>query len=473
MSKSDLITISEAAKTVGKTVHNIRYYIDYKRIGKYKPDGTQLKQKAKNGELRVSLKELKIFLELINQGNSHHHQEGLDAELGFYNLPERERTKHVHRLHPYLGKFIPQLVEWFLSKYFVESDIILDPFMGSGTTLVQGNELKMHTVGIDISEFNCRIAKVKTNKYDLKKLKREVLEAENRLTKFSNRLITQDPKQSQLFPEEKMEELKNSLFSDVTSEYLQTWFAERTLYEMIYYKRLIKEFEYQDLLTVLLSRATRSSRLVPHYDLATPKKPIEPGKEYWCRKHNKYCKPIEQLLVKIHNYSMDTVRRISQFDNLRSEKSISVLQGDSTKIDLQASLKNSLIGNIKIDGIYTSPPYVGQIDYHKQHIYAYELFGIQRNDEKEIGPKISGKSKKAKEDYIEGISAVFNNMNQFLKNDAKIFIVANDRFNLYPIIAEKSGMKIVKEHHRAVTKRTEQGNNPYQETIFCMMKKRG
>ena len=26
-------------------------------------------------------------------------------------LPERERTKHVHRLHPYLGKYVPQLVE--------------------------------------------------------------------------------------------------------------------------------------------------------------------------------------------------------------------------------------------------------------------------------------------------------------------------------------------------------------------------
>ncbi len=34
------------------------------------------------------------------------------------DLPERERTKHVHRLHPYLGKFIPQLVEIFLRKYF-------------------------------------------------------------------------------------------------------------------------------------------------------------------------------------------------------------------------------------------------------------------------------------------------------------------------------------------------------------------
>jgi len=471
MNNSDLITITDAAATVGKTVHNIRYYIDYNRIGKYTPDGKLLKRKAKNGELRVSLKELKSFLELIAENNSHHHQAGLDSELGFYDLPERERTKHVHRLHPYLGKFIPQLVDWFLKKYFNADDIILDPFMGSGTTLVQGNELKMHTIGVDISEFNCRISKVKTDKYDLDKLKNEVLEAENRLTHFSNRLITQDPKQIQIFPEEKLNELKKSLLSGVQSEYLKTWFAERTLFEMMYYKQLIKEFEYQDLLTVLLSRATRSCRLVPHYDLATPKKPIEPGIEYWCRKHNKNCKPIEQLLVKIHNYSMDTVRRISQFDNLRSNKSISVLQGDSTKINLQEELIKAPFGNRKIDGIYTSPPYVGQIDYHDQHIYAYELFGIKRNDEKEIGPKKSGKSIKAKENYINGISAVFSNMNRFLKDDAKIFVVANDRFNLYPIIAEKSGLEIIKEHHRAVTKRTEQGNNPYQETIFYMKKK--
>ena len=79
-----------------------------------------------------------------------------------------------------------------------------------------------------------------------------------------------------------MDELKKPLLSDVESEYLKTWFAERTLFEMMYYKQLIKEFDYQNLLTVLLSRATRSCRLIPHYDLATPKKPIEPGKEYWC-----------------------------------------------------------------------------------------------------------------------------------------------------------------------------------------------
>jgi DNA modification methylase len=471
METVDLVTISEAATRVGKTIHNIRYYIDYGRIAKYRPDGEVIKGKARNGDLRVSLSELQTYLSLLRKGLSKHHRAGLNSELGFYELPEYERTKHVHRLHPYLGKFIPQLVEWFLSRYFNEGEVILDPFMGSGTTLVQGNELGMHTIGIDVSEFNCQIAKVKTQKYNLAEIKSEVLKAERILTHFSHRLISKDPKEIKLFPEEEMEELKTSLMSEATSQYLKSWFAERTLYEIMYYRRIIKEMRYQKLLQVLLSRAVRSTRLVPHYDLATPKKPLEPGKEYWCKKHNRYCRPIDQLLIKIHNYSMDTIKRIAAFDKLRSDRFIKIIHGDSRSINLSKELKNSPIHGKEIDGIFTSPPYVGQIDYHDQHIYAYELFGILRNDEKEIGPKKTGKSKKAQDDYIDNISAVFLNVNNYLQSDAKIFIVANDKYKLYPIIAEKSGMRIVNEFHRAVTKRTEQGDNPYQETIFQMRKR--
>jgi len=466
---SDLVTLQQAANIIGKTPHNIRDYIQRGRINKYDTSGQRI-SKARNGQLRVSLRELRDFLDMLAKDHQKHHRTGLHEELGFYGLPEYERTKHVHRLHPYLGKFIPQLVEWFLAHYFKEDNIILDPFMGSGTTLVQGNEMKMHTVGIDISEFNCLIAKVKTQKYDISKAKKEILEAEQRLSTFSSRLITKDKKQLLLFSEEKMENLKASLMAEVKSEYLKTWFAERTLYEMMYYRRLIKTFEYQDLLKVLLSRAVRSSRLIPHYDLARPKAPIELGKEYWCRKHRRMCKPIEQLLVKIHNYSMDTVRRLKTFDKLRSDKSVIVIQGDSKKINLAKEFKTVTIPNMRIDGIFTSPPYVGQIDYHDQHVYAYELFGFTRNDDLEIGPQKAGKSKQAQENYIEGISEVFRNVNKYLKEDAKIFIVANDRLKIYPEIAKRSGLKIIKEFHRAVTKRTEQGDNPYQETIFFMQK---
>lgn len=464
-----LVTIEEAARIVGKTPHNIRDYIQRGRISKYNSSGEKITQ-AQNGQLRVSLKELRVFLSLVEQGLEKHHHAGLHPELGFYDVPEYERTKHVHRLHPYLGKFIPQLVEWFLARFFKANDAILDPFMGSGTTLVQANEMNMHSVGIEISPFNCLIARVKTAKYDVQKARSEILEIERRVNLFSKYLIRSQEVNLSLFPEDRMDDLKRDLLEECASDYLKTWFAPRALLEMLYYRRLIPQYFYQDLLRVVLSRAVRSSRLIPHYDLATPKAPLAVGQVYWCKKHQRYCTPIDNCITKIHAYSGDTARRIEQFDRLRTDKTITIIQGDARTVDLQSELSKTPLAGQLMDGIFTSPPYVGQIDYHEQHIYAYELFGFPRQDELEIGPKKKGKSLQAQRSYMEGIAAVFRNVLPFLKPEAKIFVVANDRFGLYPEIARLSGMRIVDEYHRAVTKRTEQGDDPYQETIFFMMK---
>jgi SAM-dependent methyltransferase len=91
--------------------------------------------------------------------------ESLNLNWREKDLPERERTEHVHRLHPYLGKFIPQLVEIFLRKYFTPGQAVLDPFCGSGTALVQANELGVNAIGYDISAFNVLLCRVKTARY--------------------------------------------------------------------------------------------------------------------------------------------------------------------------------------------------------------------------------------------------------------------------------------------------------------------
>ena len=138
--KNDLVTLEEAARLTGKTPHNIRDYIQRDSIKKFDTEGNIIEY-AKNGQLRVSMKEVRAFLYLVLQRDEKHHHAGLHPELGFYDVPEHQRTKHVHRLHPYLGKFIPQLVERFLKRYFKPGNWILDPFMGSGTTLVQANQI--------------------------------------------------------------------------------------------------------------------------------------------------------------------------------------------------------------------------------------------------------------------------------------------------------------------------------------------
>lgn len=91
---------------------------------------------------------------------------GLQLSWSEAELPERERTKHVHRLHPYLGKFVPQLVEALLGRYVRPGGRVLDPFAGSGTTLVQALESGYDVVGVDVAAFNRLLMRVKTARHD-------------------------------------------------------------------------------------------------------------------------------------------------------------------------------------------------------------------------------------------------------------------------------------------------------------------
>src|SRR6476620_5886298 len=105
----------------------------------------------------------------------------LDLSWSERDLPERERTRHVHRLHPYLGKFIPQLVETLLDRYVAQGGHVLDPFAGSGTTLVQSLESGYDATGVDIAAFNCLLMRVKTQRYNLFVLERELRDVVSRL----------------------------------------------------------------------------------------------------------------------------------------------------------------------------------------------------------------------------------------------------------------------------------------------------
>jgi len=412
----EYITVQEAAKLYNKSKNNINYLIQYERIIDVK--------RTKKGKLLNRIELENYFHKLESERNDIRNQfKGMNEKLAFFDLSESIRTKHVHRLHPYLGKYIPQLVEYYLKKKFSPDQTILDPFVGSGTTLIEANIFGANSIGIDISEFNCIISKAKTQKYDLKKVEFELKDILHKTELYF------DKNQKNLldFVNRKAQKRSNKEFTLLESDYLNTWFAKRTIEEISFYKSLIPNYFYQDLLKVVLSRAARSSRLIFHFELTRPTQPVR--EPYYCHKHKgRICSPVQTSLSHLRRYTKDTIKRLNEFDKLRSEKEITVLKGDSTNIKLE----NELDFYPEIDGIITSPPYVGIIDYHAQHKYAYDIFDLEWNEEKEIGPAKKGTSKNSQKEYQDLIIQALKNLKKYLKSDGLVFFVANDKFNLYP-----------------------------------------
>ena len=191
--ESQFLTIKQASQWATNFLQrdisdsNISYLVQYGKVKKHNGDGI----------VKVATDDLRKYYDSFRGQREVAWKEKLGNDLNwalsFDHLREVDTTKHVHRLHPYKGKFIPQLVQYFIDDhtddfktevFFIPGDIILDPFAGSGTTLVQANELGMHAIGIDISQFNCMISEAKLLDYDSVNLEQEIKEIISAVVNF-------------------------------------------------------------------------------------------------------------------------------------------------------------------------------------------------------------------------------------------------------------------------------------------------
>jgi hypothetical protein len=238
----------------------------------------------------------------------------------------------THGFFKYPCKFIPHIPRWAIKKYSTKDrGCVLDPFCGSGTTLVEAVLLDKVALGIDFDPFSRLLAKVKSTP-----LSHEQLE---RLVTIIPRLV------------ERAKNLIEVKIPDIPNANL--WFTKNTLTELVKIKTGIDELSRKgednhviDFLLVCLASIVRK---VSNADNQSPK-------PYVSRKIKKTPVPVYPTYEQV---AFKNIKNIQEFSGkVRNGRSY-IIGNDAREID---SRKIEEITHDGIDLAITSPPYINAFD---------------------------------------------------------------------------------------------------------------
>ena len=88
-----------------------------------------------------------------------------------YSIKQSNPNSFTHGMFKYPCKFIPEIPRWALNKYSSKQGVIFDPFVGSGTTILEANINGIDAYGTEIDDIAKLITRVKTRKMSPEQMK--------------------------------------------------------------------------------------------------------------------------------------------------------------------------------------------------------------------------------------------------------------------------------------------------------------
>lgn len=311
---------------------------------------------------------------------------------------QHKTTYYTHGFHPYPAKFTPQIVNKFFNLYCKKGFSILDPFCGSGTTLVEGVLNGMISVGIDLNPIAYIISKAKSNKYS---------DSEIQLIKD--------------FISEIQSEINNGLFSNNNHKIngieipdfpnRDHWFQKNVIYELATLKNKIDIFQNENVKTLLYCAFSKIIVKVSNQD----------SEVRYTAKNKNHPDGI------VYSSFVDTVSGYLLALNSKEHSIIAkseVHNGDTLEV-LKTMPENNF------DFVITSPPYINTFDYYLYHKQRMFWLGYDHRPvrQKEIGNhhRIDTKNfETAKAEYIDSMSQIMNELSRVSKPNSYFVMIIGD-----------------------------------------------
>jgi DNA modification methylase len=267
----------------------------------------------------------------------------------------------THWIYPYKGKYHPQMIRALLNVIGAKKgNMILDPFIGSGTTALECQLLGIDCIGIDVSQVCVLISKVKCESI-------EVLE--------------------------RIEKIKDDLFEESRGSTLES-FDEDKNKKAGSIAQGIDNIENEK-----VRNFYKVAELIAHSDRSRRKR-----KDFY----KSFSENAEKMMGSTSDYN-----KVAEELKLPLGK-IQIRSGDARNLDLDDE---------SVDGIITSPPYSIALDYVKNDAHALEALGYNIKKVKEDFIGVRGTMKTKVELYDKDIKKSYEEMHRVLKPEKYCVIV--------------------------------------------------
>ena len=265
----------------------------------------------------------------------------LEGELNFHGQNSGYAS---HDLHAFAAKFPPQLPRAFIRGLTEPDDVVLDPMMGSGTTVVEAFLEGRRGIGLDIDPLALRLARVKTIPADTDSLR----QAGYKVISRANTLLSK---------KERLDRELCKRFDAPTKEFIDYWFlptTQRELMALVLAVQDVPDAEMRRFLELTFSSiiVTKSGGVSRARDLAHSRPHLDATKV---------------PKAALDQFSLRLRKNLASIAQLKMNgTSAAPVAGDARLMPFADGV---------IDLIVTSPPYANAIDYMRAHKFSLVWLG--------------------------------------------------------------------------------------------------